>query len=295
MCDTFVAAPSATEKNIMIFAKNSDREPNEAQNVTFYPAMDHDPDTMVKCTYIEIPQKEHTNAVILSRPFWMFGAEMGVNEHGVVIGNEAVFTREKYSKKDVLTGMDILRLSLERSKTSDEARNTIIALIDRFGQGGNCSMDGKLYYHNSFFIIADADKAMVLETAGNQWVSKEVQTVDSISNCLTIESDFSDSSEELTEYARKKGYTGKDESVNFKEHFSDRFYTYFARGRTRRSCTYSNLNQKKGSITIKDMINFLRDHNTDDEFIVGKIRWNPSVFTAAVWSPLRQRDQWLLH
>ncbi|MCD6290726.1 MAG: peptidase U34, partial [Anaerolineae bacterium] len=86
MCDTLVAVGEATADGTVILAKNSDREPNEAQVLTYIPHMRHEPGDVVRCTYLEIPQVEETYAVLLSRPFWMWGSEMGVNEHGVAIG-----------------------------------------------------------------------------------------------------------------------------------------------------------------------------------------------------------------
>ncbi len=84
----------------------------------------------VKCTYITIPQAPETARILLCRPFWMFGAEMGANEYGVMIGNEALFIREKPSLTG-LTGMDLLRLALERSKSAREALDTIIVLLEK--------------------------------------------------------------------------------------------------------------------------------------------------------------------
>ena len=88
MCDTFVALASATQDGSVIFGKNSDRDPNEAHEIISIPAADHPADATVRCTYIEIPQAAHTHAVILAKPFWIWGAEMGGNQFGVVIGNE---------------------------------------------------------------------------------------------------------------------------------------------------------------------------------------------------------------
>jgi secernin len=67
----------------------------------------------VKCTYIEIDQAPSTFPCILSKPDWMWGAEMGANSEGVVIGNEAVWDRLSDPKVDLvprLLGMDLLRL-----------------------------------------------------------------------------------------------------------------------------------------------------------------------------------------
>ena len=91
---------------------------------------------------MSIPQVSETLSVILSKPAWMWGAEMGANEVGVVIGNEAVWSRlsdDDFDLRPRLLGMDLLRLGLERGNTAEEALETIIKLLEEFGQGGQCS------------------------------------------------------------------------------------------------------------------------------------------------------------
>jgi secernin len=182
MCDTLaIVGPEG-----VLFAKNSDRDANEAQFLDWQPRQSHLPGTRLKCTWIEIPQVAETYAVLLSRPYWMWGAEMGANEHGVTIGNEAVFTRQKYAATGLL-GMDLLRLALERAATAEAAVQTIVALLETHGQGGPCSLARPGFtYHNSF-IVADPRRAFVLETAGKFHAVEEIHGARSISNGLTID------------------------------------------------------------------------------------------------------------
>ena len=182
MCDTAVVVKAGR----VLFAKNSDRDPNESQLLDWRPRARHEPGARVRCTWIDVPQARETFAVLLSRPFWMWGAEIGANQHGVVIGNEAVFTTEPYAETG-LTGMDLLRLALERSTTATEAVETITSLLEIHGQGGGCGHENRLFtYHNSF-IVADPGGAFVLETAGRRWVTQTVHGARTISNALSIE------------------------------------------------------------------------------------------------------------
>ena len=130
MCDTIVALGNSTADGNVLFGKNSDRHPNEAHEVIILPAAQHPEGATTKCTYIEIPQAARTNKVLLDKPFWIWGAEMGSNEHGVTIGNEAVFTRTPYDKTPGLIGMDFLRLALERCDTAEQAMHLIIELLE---------------------------------------------------------------------------------------------------------------------------------------------------------------------
>ncbi len=127
LCVTRLVFSIKSEKKAY-FGKNSDRSPNERQVIEYLPSKRHR-EKEVKVTYLTIPEVEKTNALIISRPSWMWGCEMGVNEFGVCIGNEALFTEGKYAKKG-LTGIDLVRLGLERGKSALEALTIIISLLD---------------------------------------------------------------------------------------------------------------------------------------------------------------------
>mgnify|MGYP001579606330 CR=1 FL=1 len=287
MCDILIATKLATSNNIAIFGKNSDRPPNEGQHIAYFPAA-HAPrarNGRVQCTYIEIPQVEKTHAVLLSKPFWMWGAEMGVNEHGLVIGNEAVFSKIPANKKPALLGMDMLRAALERAVTPREAVQVIIDLLEQFGQGGNCTYGEELYYHNSF-IIANANDAWVLETVDKQWAARQIKDVYSISNCLTISNQFDIASPELVEFALKKGYTKPTGQFNYAKDYSDFLFTTFGKGRVRRATTTGVLEEQKGNVSIESMMGTLRHHN-NEHFDPQSSITNVDVCMHAGFGPIR--------
>jgi secernin len=261
MCDTIVALGTITADGSTLFGKNSDREPDEVQNIKIFPRKQYSPGDMVKCTYLEIPQVTETARVMLCQPFWMFGAEMGANEYGVVIGNEALFTREKADTTG-LTGMDLLRLALERGQSAAQALDIIIQLLEKYGQGGNCGYRQKLYYMNGF-LIADCTEAYVLETVKSWWAWKKIKDYWSISNLISLEHDFDKCSPGLIENAVNRGYCRSDSDFNFRRCYSDKIMTWGAKGLQRQECSRSLLAQKSGSLQTADIMAILRDHGGD--------------------------------
>jgi hypothetical protein len=86
-CDTFIA--QATD-GTQLFAKNSDRDPNEAHHIIYAARQDFkevkflvnihliyvitfcaQPSTL-SCTYVSIPQVATTNAVLFCKPVWIW-------------------------------------------------------------------------------------------------------------------------------------------------------------------------------------------------------------------------------
>lgn len=220
MCDTFVALTDATREGTVVFGKNSDRPQGEIQDVVTVPAQSFPEGATVGCTYLEIPQVRRTYATILSKPRWMWGAEMGANECGVVAGNEAVWTTQPYASTGLL-GMDLLRLGLERGETAEAAVQVVIDLMAEYGQGGNCAEGFALNYHNSY-IFADPREAWVLETAGRYWVAERVRTgTRSISNNLSIRTAGTRRHPEVVQAAQKLGRCTSEADFDFAQLFSE--------------------------------------------------------------------------
>jgi len=262
MCDSLVAVGSATADGSLVFGKNSDRPAAEEQRPIYCPARRHPAGACARCTYIEIPEAAETLAVLLSQPTWMWGAEMGVNERGVVIGNEAVWTKAPLGPAALL-GMDLVRLGLERGTTARQALKVITTLLEAHGQGGPCAdQDPGFQYHNSF-LIADVDEAWVLETAGSHWAAERVTNgVRNISNQLSIRRGFTLASEGLGDQGRKASWSAGEDPVDFAAAFGwEEPGEQLATQATREGRGRQLLAAGRGRITPATMMEILRDHD----------------------------------
>lgn len=270
----------------MLFAKNSDREPDEAQLLEICDAATHGPGERVACTYADVPQVSRTHRVLLSRPAWMWGAEIAVNEHGLAVGNEAVFTLLpggsflRPSTGEGLTGMDLVRLVAERAASASAGVDVLTELLSAHGQGGRCGFeDAGFVYHNSF-LLADPEEAWVVETAATAWVAERVRGVRAISNGLTIRDRHDRAMPGLAAYARDLGHHRGKGAVDFASAFSDRAMSFAAGSHARRSCLAAHLRRRPADVA--DAVAGLRQHAPG---WLQNLR--PTVCAHASWLPTR--------
>jgi len=146
--------------------------------------------------YLEIDDRGSTSG-ILSQPTWLWGAEHGVNRYGVAIGNEKIWTTTPAPTEPIgLIGMDLVRLGLERGRSATEALDVITDLLERHGQAGIADeIDHEAYF--SSFLIVDPTGAWVLETSGERWAAREVMSSASISNRVSLTTEWTRGSEDL--------------------------------------------------------------------------------------------------
>jgi len=194
--------------------------------------------------------------MILYKPSWIWGAEMGVNEARVAIGNEAVFTKSKRGAPSLL-GMDILRLALERADSAAAAVDTMIELLEKYGQGGNCGYDKEFYYDNSF-LASDPQESYVLETSGKNYAVFRVKDKYAISNRLSIGKEH---------FAGSGIAPGED----FSKRFTEPVFSHFSAAKSRRCQVTEQLLPSTGA---SELMNTLRIHNKSidgREFLSGSV------------------------
>ncbi|HEV7730757.1 MAG TPA: C69 family dipeptidase [Candidatus Binatia bacterium] len=261
-CDTLVALAPSTRDGVTLFAKNSDRPPRECQRFVQIPRGFHTAGSIVRCQYLPLTQVAETAAVLGSQPWWLWGFEHGVNEHRVAIGNETVFAREVLGPVG-LTGMDLVRLGLERGRTATEALDVIIGLLEAHGQGGSGHAAFDWPYHNAF-LVADPESAWMLETSGRHWVARPVRELGNISNGLTIGADWTRGAADVTSFAVTQGWwPGDGGRVDFAAAYTDAAGVppNLCAGRRRRAAAL--LAEGRGRHAVPGMHAILRDHDAD--------------------------------
>ena len=278
-CDTWVALKGATLKGISLFAKNSDRTVSDCQPLMFYPRQKWPAGSEIDIGRITIPQVNETFATLGSSPYWCWGYEEGINEFGVAIGNEGVFTKPLLEgilaaqagqgPEPGPTGMDLVRRGLERGRSAREAMQVIAGLVEKCGQfGAGMPGQGLSGAYDNSYLIADAKEAWVLETAGKRWAAKRVgEGVASISNTLGLTTAWDLASPDLAKFAEQKGWWSQKPGAVFdfaRAYLADtpELQNQRRRALTRAGCSLGLLKEKSGKIDEPWMMRIARDRST---------------------------------
>jgi secernin len=211
MCDTLCVLGDG----VTLFAKNSDRPPSEPQTAGLFPARPARAGRPgLRTQYLTVADTGACST-LLSRPTWLWGAEHGINEHRVAIGNEMIFTiDDPRAVEPALIGMDLVRLGLERGTTAEGALEVITTLLADHGQGGVGDEIHQLSYWSSF-LIADPGSAWILETSGATWAARPVVAGAALSNRLTLRRDWTRASADVTAGADVDGWRHPDLPTGF--------------------------------------------------------------------------------
>lgn len=279
-CDTWVALYDVTTCGSTILAKNSDRTVFDCQPLLFNPRTAWPNDATIDIGRATIPQVGETYATLGSSPYWCWGYEEGINEYGVAIGNEGIATRvlmldlaanaSGSGPTPGPTGMDLLRLGLERGRTAREALDVITSLLETHGQFGSGlpTMDASVgAYHNSY-IIADPHEAWVLETAGRRWVAKRLQSGStSISNTPSIGAQWDLASSDLVSYAMGQGWwpSSQTDTFDFARAYRDNGpmgQSQRASSLPRAACSSGLLRERHSTVDPRWMMHIARDESS---------------------------------
>jgi secernin len=220
-CDTFTVSAAHSRYQATLLGKNSDRPARETQTLRHLPSRRGG--GRLRLAYVEIDDVPETIAHIGSSPYWCWGHEIGINVHGVAIGNEALFTRDVAATAAAdrrgdavqpgILGMELLRLGLERGHTAAQAVTIITDLVARHGQygAGTVSQDRPAAAYDNSFIVADSTESWVVETTGRRWVTRRVrEPFWAVSNEPTLRTDWDEASTDLVAYADEQGWRSGD-------------------------------------------------------------------------------------
>src|SRR5260370_30021928 len=205
-----VALAGATVDGQTRFGDTGGREAGAGPAVCRTPGRGCAPDEKIRTSLLELPQARQTYTVLGCQPEGCWGYECGINEHQVGVGCAPLPTTMKCDGP-TLRGSDLIRLTLERSRTALQAVDLLTGLVERYGQGAfpGCPAEADCDYA---FLVVDPTEAYAVETAGHYWVYQEVKEVRAVGNVRVIRQDWDRISKSLASYAISRGWWADDGS-----------------------------------------------------------------------------------
>lgn len=205
--ECFIALNPHSEENCVIYGRNSLQSEGEVQEVVYFPSSEDS--ESVQCDGGAKIDCNQRLAVILSRSAGLWGGESGANSKNVTVG---ITWSDGEPTGEGLKSTDIVRLTLERSSSADEAISVIAALNDSNGNDAS----------KFSFIICDPKEAWLLSVGGKLWAAEQVTTgYHRISTSgLAVTSKIDKSSDGLGEKLKECGLWDGSGDLDFAKSFS---------------------------------------------------------------------------
>src|SRR5262249_22894940 len=115
--DMVVALGQSTVDHAALFGHNSDRPAGESPRLQLVPGRSFSTGEIIQTQFLKLTQVRQTLTVLGCQQPGQWGYEHGVNKQGVAIGRTSQSNKLRCSGP-VLTGADLVRLALERSRTA---------------------------------------------------------------------------------------------------------------------------------------------------------------------------------
>ena len=260
MCTTAVFGKNATADGSVLMASSEDDEKddkNPCRRLVYHPRKRYPEGAVLKLTAETIEQVPTTYAYYSIDANMVQGEVVnGINEHGVALTTNTIFTKEQCLEKGGISVVEKIKLVLERCRTTKEGVELITGLQDRYG-----GIFDYPEWSGMAFVIADSAEAWVVETTPRHWAAKRCPDDGAFfyANEMLLQGDYDMASTDLVSYAVEKGWHNSSSgSFSFKGAYGERLEEDWNLDRMYR--TGSLLSPRIGTVTVEDLMAFLRDH-----------------------------------
>lgn len=196
--DMVVALKDASANETTLVALNHHAVVTDRHFVQIIPGHFHEPGQLVPIANLPLPQARQTYTVLGLQKQGEWGFAHGINENRVTVAATPWQSRIKENGSP-LTSPDLVRLSLERSRSAMAAVEVLTDLVQRHGQK-----------NDHIYLIADSAEAFVVETCGKYWALLECGHSRVVTGAAMIRQDWRRLSPGLATHVIEKGW-GQDD------------------------------------------------------------------------------------